>query len=193
VRCDVAAVRLLLGMTLLSPTVATGQQTLPVPARTATAAYDALLEGMACRQQKSGRMDCEFRVGSATRFVVAGVGQEDVTVSFVQADSAGEFVAGIVPLHGCIVVKPSNTGEATRLARIPVADSVTTFAFVSPKTGKVYRTWASCLSATKGESMRTDGRADSIQSAIAEKVVARQDSIRRADSVKAARRARPPR
>jgi hypothetical protein len=118
---------------------------LPAPVAT----YDAVLDGMVCKQHKSGRMDCEYRVGRAVRFVVAGVGQEDVVVSFVQVDSAGDYSASIVPLHGCVVVKPT---------RAPApADSVATFAYVSPRTGKVYHTWATCLSATKGDA-RVDAK-----------------------------------
>lgn len=97
-------------------------------------------------------MDCEYRVGHAVRFVVAGVGQDDVVISFVQVDSAGDYSASIVPLHGCVVVNPTRATAQ--------ADSVATFAYVSPRTGKVYHTWAACLSATKGDT-RVDARPDS--------------------------------
>jgi hypothetical protein len=95
---------------------------------------------------------------------VAGVGQEDVAVVLLQADSNSEFVASVVPLHGCVVVKPVRT-----------ADSAATFAFVSPKTGKVYRTWSACLSATRPDQSR-----------------ALSDSVNRATSTKAPV-TRPPR
>jgi hypothetical protein len=158
VRCDAAAVRVLFTAICFAAQPLAGQQS---TLGRATSAFDALLEGMTCRQHKSGRMDCEFRVGDAIRFVVAGVGQEDVSVAFVQADSAGRYVASIVPLHGCIVVKPTHTAEAARDAGIPVSDSVATFAFVSPKTGKVYRNWQTCLSATR-PSVRTADTKESL-------------------------------
>ena len=116
-----------------------------------SATYDAVLEGMACKQQKSGRMDCEYRVGRSARFVVAGVGQKDVVVNFVQADSAGEYSVAIVPLHGCVVVKPTHSVDSPRGSQQYAADSVASFAYVSPQTGRVYHTWATCLNATRSE------------------------------------------
>jgi hypothetical protein len=168
-------------------------------------AYDALLDGMSCRQQRSGRMDCEFRAGAAVRFVISGVGQEDVSIAFVEADAKGEFVASMVPLHGCVVVKPTRTADATKAAGIPASDSVLTFAFVSPRSGKVYRNWATCLNATRGEPARAEvarpdaiaaranqARVDSIRRVHVADSTARADSVRRARAQKAPP-ARPPR
>lgn len=198
-RCDVAAVRIVCAVAFgFAAAPLQAQKALSSPASRASesAAYKALIDGMVCRQQAGGRMDCEFHVGSALRFVIAGVGQEDVAVSFVQADSTGGYVASMVPLHGCVAVKPANTLDATRAAGILPGDSVATFAFVSPRTGKVYRAWSACLSATRGDAARSDketeARQDSIMRVIAERVVARMDSVRRADSVRAARRAKSP-
>jgi hypothetical protein len=153
---------------------------------TPVATYDAVLDGMACKQQKSGRMDCEYRVGRAVRFVVAGVGQDDVVVSFVQVDSAGDYSASIVPLHGCVVVKPTRATAQ--------ADSVATFAYVSPKTGKVYHTWATCLSATKGD-IRVDAKPDSkpdVTKAPATKVAAPTAKVAPLDTAKRVAPRRPP-
>lgn len=201
-RCEVAAVRAVLTTLCFLAMPLAAQPALSTSARaSATGAFDALLEGMACRQHKSGRMDCEFRVGSSIRFIIAGVGQEDVIVSFVQADSGSEYVVSMVPLHGCVVVKPTRTADATRAAGIPAADSVVTFAFVSPKTGKVYRNWAACLSATRSEvvraglkdSSRSTQVQDSVMTAAAQRIVTKRDSATRADSAKRARAPRPPR
>ncbi len=115
--------------------------------------YDAVLEGMACKQQKTGQMDCEYRVGRALRFVIAGVGQEDVAVNFFEVDPAADYYAGVVLLHGCVVVKPLRPADAARVSA-PRSDSVATFAFVSPRNGKVFRTWPMCLSATKPDGVK---------------------------------------
>lgn len=134
-----------------------------------SATYEAVLDGMACKQQKSGRMDCDYRVGRAVRFLIAGVGQEDVLVSFIQADSSAEYAASFVPLHGCVVVKPVRPADGRRALQVYAADSVATFAFVSPKTGRVYRTWAMCLTATRNEARaetKVDPKADTAKSAV---------------------------
>lgn len=95
--------------------------------------YDAVLDGMSCKQQQSGQMDCEYKVGRSLRFVIAGIGQPDVAITFYKADADGDYYASFAVLHGCVVVKP------TRLS----ADT-TMFAFVSPRDGKTYRNWPSC-------------------------------------------------
>jgi hypothetical protein len=127
---------------------------------TRSAAYYALIDGMRCRQHASGRMDCEFRAGTGLRFTVNGVGQEDVVITVVQSDSAGDYTASVVPLHGCVVVKPIPSAD-----KPPAADSVSTFAYVSPRTGKVYPTWATCLTATRPDARvetKVETKADTV-------------------------------
>lgn len=94
--------------------------------------YDAVIEGMTCRQQASGRLDCSYRVGDAVRFAITGVGQDDAVVHFLKVDSTGGYVAGFAALHGCVVVKPTG------------ADSLAALAFVSPRDGRVFRAWQLC-------------------------------------------------
>lgn len=90
---------------------------------------------MSCRQQSSGRLDCEYKVGSALRFLITGVGQADAVVNFYHVDPQGGYMAGIAPLHGCVIVRPTQTSP----------DSTASVAFVSPHDGKVYRNWNTCL------------------------------------------------
>ena len=104
-------------------------QASPAPNRT----YDAVIEGMNCRQQANGRLDCGYAIGESLRFTIAGVGQEDAIVSFAQVDSTKGFVAAYSTLHGCIVVKPAAAG-----------DSSAALAFISPRDGRVYRIWQHC-------------------------------------------------
>ena len=96
--------------------------------------YDAVVKGMACKQQANGEMDCAYEVGKSLHFAIAGVGQPDAAVTFYKVDHDDDYYAGVTALHGCVVVKPA---KAT-------ADSVANFAFVSPQTGKAYRDWQSC-------------------------------------------------
>jgi hypothetical protein len=130
---------------LALPGVSRAQQPQALPAGvTATApgasrVYDAVLLGMSCRQQPSGRMDCEYRVGRSLRFLIAGVGQQDVIINFFKVDADDDYVASVAPLHGCVVVRPAS-------AR---ADTTGSAAFVSSQDGKVYRNWNTCLRTTK--------------------------------------------
>ena len=103
------------------------------PQAAANPTYAAVVEGMACRQDPSGRLDCSYAVGQSLRFVISGVGQEDAVINFVKVDSAAGYVAGFASIHGCVVVRPAAS-----------ADSGTALAFVSPRDGRVYRTWQLC-------------------------------------------------
>jgi hypothetical protein len=182
VRCDVAAVRWLLICLSAASGFASAQES--VSGAKAPGAFNALIDGMSCRQQSGGRMDCDFRVGSTLRFVVAGVGQEDVVISFMQADSVAEYVASIAPLHGCVVVKPVRAADAARASGLQASDSAATYAFVSPRTGKVYRNWQGCLGATRRDGTRGDALSDSAMQAkldsMARRALARIDSMNRA-------------
>jgi hypothetical protein len=103
------------------------------PAAPTNRTYDAVIEGMTCRQLASGRLDCLYDVGESLRFTIAGVGQEDAVISFARVDSTRGYVAGFSVLHGCVVVKPSAAG-----------DSSAALAFISPRDGRVYRIWQQC-------------------------------------------------
>ena len=96
--------------------------------------YEAVVAGMSCRQQTNGRVDCQYGVGEALRILITGVGQEDAVVNFQKVDSTAGYVAGFAALHGCVIVRPARVRP----------DSLAALAFVSPRDGKVYRTWQHC-------------------------------------------------
>lgn len=101
--------------------------------------YEAVVQGMSCKQQQSGRMDCEYKVGKSLRFQVAGVGQQDVVISFFKVDVDDDYFASVAPLHGCVVVRPAHARS----------DTASNAAFVSPQDGKIYRNWNTCLRTAK--------------------------------------------
>jgi hypothetical protein len=80
-------------------------------------------------------MECSYHVGDGLRFVISGVGQIDVVTNILKVDTAGAYIAGFAPLHGCVIVRPSESRP----------DSLALMAFVSPQDGKVYRNWNTCL------------------------------------------------
>ena len=126
-------------MLVALPAAAQAQASRPATTPTPNAAYEAVVAGMSCKQISSGRLDCDYKVGSALRFTIAGVGQSDAVVNFYQVDPQGDFMAGIAPLHGCVIVRPTQQR----------ADSTGSAAFVSPHDGKVYRNWNTCLKPTR--------------------------------------------
>jgi hypothetical protein len=109
-------------------------QSPPPTLAAATKTYDAVVQGMSCKQRSSGEMDCEYKVGNSLRFVIARVGQKDVAVTFLRVDADNDYFASVVPLHSCVVVKPARASDTT-----------TNLAFVSPQDGKIHRSWNACL------------------------------------------------
>lgn len=108
--------------------------------------YDDVVAGTKCSQsqpayQRSSQMDCEFKVGRSLYFEVAGVGQPDVAFTVYKADIDGDYYASF-PLsgkvHDCAIIKPGR--KAVRANIVPSLD----VAFVSGRTGRVFRTWEEC-------------------------------------------------
>lgn len=95
--------------------------------------YDDVVRGMTCKQNSVGDMECEYRVGRSLHFIIAGVGEEDAGISFHSSSFEGDYYASFGILHGCVIVKPGKT-----------QNRIFDMAFVSPRTGKVFRDWESC-------------------------------------------------
>jgi hypothetical protein len=106
--------------------------------------YEAVVKGMSCKQQTSlsvTQLDCEYRVGRSLEFVIAGVGQRDAAITIVRSSGyEADYYASIGVAHGCVIVKPGTLAREAAFRRGLDAD----MAFVSPKTGKVYKAWQDC-------------------------------------------------
>jgi hypothetical protein len=113
---------------------APGAQSQPAQAAKSST-YNQVVQGMSCKQQPSGQMDCEYKVGTSVRFIIQGVGQQDVVITFHNVASEGDYLASVAPLHGCVVVQPKSDNNM----------SSTNLAFVSPQDGKIHRTWNACI------------------------------------------------
>lgn len=98
-------------------------------------AYEDTFSGKKCKESEfHQQLDCEYKVGKDLEFSIDGIGMPDTGVTFVRSNFSGDYYATFGLLHGCIIVKH---GKASRLSILDVA-------FVSPKNGKVYKTWEAC-------------------------------------------------
>ena len=93
---------------------------------------------MNCRQNQQSDRECNYRVGRSLHFGIAGVGRKDASIYFYEASKTGDYFALFGLSDGCVVVKPG--------LALPVLQRVD-LTFVSPKNGRVYRTWESCSEA----------------------------------------------
>lgn len=99
--------------------------------------YDDVVAGMRCTQNEGGNLECDYRVGRSLHFAIVAPGTPDGSIYFYSASFEGDYfaVVSISPGHGCVVVRPGKSADKGRQLDL---------AFVSPRSGKAYRTWQEC-------------------------------------------------
>lgn len=103
----------------------------------ADALFDAVLAGKACQDDEATQaLTCEYKVGTGLHFLIEGLGQPDTGITFLKSSADEDFFASFAILHGCVIVSRGENG------RTPA--DVLDFVFVSPRNGKVYRSWEEC-------------------------------------------------
>jgi hypothetical protein len=105
--------------------------------------YDAVVSGMRCIQAQAipGQLECTYDVGRDLRITIAGVGDDAASIYIDKSiGMEGDYYASVGMNHQCIVVKP---GDKT-IARIADRGQLPMFAFISHRTGKVFRDWPTC-------------------------------------------------
>lgn len=101
-----------------------------------TSVYELTLEGKQCKETSNQSLGCEYRIGKTLHIGIDGIGQRETVITFMKSDIEGDFYASLGLLHGCIVVKRKFSDH--------VGPLLFNLAFISPRTGKVYRTWQEC-------------------------------------------------
>lgn len=114
-----------------------GREVSAAYAESAPTVYEAVLKGKTCKYEESSQsVDCEYKVGTGLHFLIEGLGQRDTGITFLKSSADEDFFASLGLLHGCVIVARGKKGEG-------IAD-VPEFAFVSPRNGKVYKSWEEC-------------------------------------------------
>ncbi|MEO8158290.1 MAG: hypothetical protein ABI648_10885 [Betaproteobacteria bacterium] len=98
--------------------------------------YDLTVRGKSCQESSLQSVECNYSIGKSLRISIAGLGQPDTGVTFMKSDFDGDFYASVGLKHGCVIVKPGKKSL--------VPGYLPTFAFISPKNGKVYKDWEEC-------------------------------------------------
>lgn len=101
--------------------------------------YELTIKGKTCQESSGQSIDCDYKVGKSLHISIAGLGQPDTGVTFMKSDFDGDFYATFGVMHGCVILKPGK--KSLTPGYVP------TFAFISPKNGKVYKDWEECQSA----------------------------------------------
>jgi hypothetical protein len=104
----------------------------------APSAFEDTVSGTKCTNRPvsdGSQMECTVVVGADLRFTIAGVGEEMAAIAFERSSSAGDYYGKVGMMHGCVVVTPGDKHKNALLAGL---------AFVSPRSGRVFRTWMEC-------------------------------------------------
>lgn len=107
----------------------------------AQTAFEATTRGAVCRQNSQGAKLCTYRVGRDLELSITGVGEINAGTSFRRSSIDGDFFARVSLQHPCIIITAGFRAPAE--ARTSVGE----YAFISPRTGLVYRTWPECARA----------------------------------------------
>ena len=118
----------------------TGIATTVATSAVADSIYDLTVKGTSCQNRDVGGVDCTYRIGKDLEFEIAGIGDPDAGIAFTRSNMSGDFYAKFGLQHGCVIVVRGFAGSAPH----PID-----FAFVSPRNGRVYRTWQECGASSK--------------------------------------------
>ena len=94
--------------------------------------YHAVVKGKKCQEDRNQSLSCSYKVGKTLHIEIAGIGSPDTGIAFLKSDFDGDYYGKYGMLHGCIIVNS--------------VKGLFAFAFISPKNGKVYKSWQKCKS-----------------------------------------------
>lgn len=97
--------------------------------------YELILSGKQCEESQDQQVNCNYRIRNDFWLSVAGVGDSSVGVAFMKSEFEGNYFGTYGGWHGCVVIQPGAANKSAEYSDV---------AFVSPRNGKVYRTWADC-------------------------------------------------
>ena len=99
--------------------------------------FNIAVSGTDCRAISDGSLFCKYEIGKDLEFSITSVGDFDTGISFLRSKFDGDYFARFGVMHGCIIVARGVTAPQS-------ASPADDFVFVSPKTGKIYKSWQEC-------------------------------------------------
>ena len=117
---------------------------MPLLPAQAQSTVDVVRRGVTCRQDQLGTMRCIYQVGDDLEFSIDGVGESDAGITVMRTvGPAGDFYLTFAVARGCVIVKPGKPSID------PTRPGEPNFAYVAPRTGRVYESFSECLSASQ--------------------------------------------
>jgi hypothetical protein len=100
--------------------------------------FDVVLAGKKCEEDVTQHLECDYRIGKDLWIAVAGIGEATGGATFFKSDFDGDYYASFGLMHACVIVHPGKKLFSSS------PDSIFDLAFISPRTGKVFESWAEC-------------------------------------------------
>ena len=104
--------------------------------------YEVVLEGKSCRAVSTQSIECRYTAGKDLQFTIARIREAEASLSLLHSDRQGDFYADVGVYAGCIRVTRGAVLDAN--AFTIVREGATDVAFVSIRTGAVYRNAEDC-------------------------------------------------
>jgi hypothetical protein len=114
---------------------------LPYIANAGDSVYVRTLASKKCSISLNQQIECIYTLGKDLKFVIAGIGTEYTSITFLSSSFDGDFYGSVGIKHGCVIVQ---AGQKTIKSDGSMHGQ---YAFVSPKNGKVYNDWIECKTA----------------------------------------------
>lgn len=92
--------------------------------------YNAVIKGKKCYEDRNQFLSCSYKVGKTLSIDIAGIGSPNTDIVFLKSDFKGDYYGQYGTGYECIMVHS-------------VKDKLS-FAFISPRNGKVYKTGQKC-------------------------------------------------
>lgn len=98
--------------------------------------FEATVSGAKCAPASNGVLSCHYKIGTGLELSIAAIGQIDTGIGFMNSNIDADYYARFGVQHGCVIVMYGKKG----MERAKTMD----FAFISPRTGRVYKDWQEC-------------------------------------------------
>ena len=104
--------------------------------------YEITVAARECEIDTYDNLNCAYEIGQDLRFSITGIGEAESAVTFHHLDINGDFYAIVDEKNDCIAIKAGKSIDYETLRNWVLTGR--TRAFVSTKSGKIYKSPQEC-------------------------------------------------
>ena len=93
--------------------------------------FDIVAKGKECHDTPNHTILCDYQIGESLNIIITDLGLPDATVMFAHSDFGDDYYGAFSMRQQCIVIaRKAENGD---------------FAYISPRSGVIYKDWELCL------------------------------------------------